>query len=350
MEMPISSEPSQLAKKADLRYVSERSEGFFRQKFGENFKYYNQTGDLIHDSKTLARIDGLVIPPAWEQVWICPSEDGHIQAVGQDSKGRRQYLYHPQWRKISQEAKFDNLVPFCGVLPRIRRRVTKDLKTRGLPKTRVLAAAVWILENTLIRVGNDEYAKENAHYGLTTLRRKHVDFVDEGVQFEFVGKSGVEHTLKVSDPRVVAIVKKCVDIPGYELFRFFGKDKKSDRIDSGDVNDYLQQIAGLDVTAKTFRTWGGTLGAARRLAVRQFEDAKQSLKNVQMVVREVARVLGNTPKICRESYIHPAVISSYQQGILVPHFEKSREQRLSHLSGLRLDEVTVVDLLRRYSS
>lgn len=347
METLFSPEPVKLAKKADLRYVSERSEGYLRQGDGDNFKYYDQEGRQIRDQKILKRVQSLVIPPAWEQVWICPQDNGHIQACGVDSKGRKQYLYHADWTEISKEAKFDRLVPFGRVLPRIRRQVKRDLEVRGLPRTKVLAAAVWLLENTLIRVGNDEYAKDNLHYGLTTLRKKHVDFDGGDVYFEFVGKSGIEHTLQVSDQRVVGIIRRCVEIPGYELFRYVIKDEGAQRIDSGDVNDYLQQVSGMDVTARTFRTWGGTLGAAQLLAGLQFEDEKQAIKNVKTTVKEVAKQLGNTPKICRDSYIHPAIVRTYQEGVLIPHFEQRRGEK--PMRGLTWYEGTMIDLLNKYS-
>jgi DNA topoisomerase-1 len=341
-------DPVESAKDAGLRYVDDRGPGIRRRRSGNGFVYTDSNGRPIRDRETLARIASLVIPPAWTDVWICPNPAGHIQAVGRDARGRKQYRYHPRWREVRDQTKYEKMVAFAHALPRIRKRVTRDLRRPGLPREKVLAAVVRLLETTLIRVGNDEYAKSNGHFGLTTLHDKHVSFRHGSIHFEFAGKSGVEHAIDLHDPRLAKIVRQCRDIPGHELFQYVDDDGNRHKIDSTDVNEYLHEIAGEEFTAKDFRTWAGTVLAA--MALREFEkfDSQAACKrNIVTAVEAVAEKLGNTKAVCRKCYIHPAVLDSYMDGSLVETLKQRAETRLrSALHALKPEEAAVLTLLR----
>ena len=325
---------------AQLRYVSDTRPGLQRIRHGRAFRYVGADGEPVHDLPTLRRIRSLAIPPAWTEVWICPVAHGHIQAVGRDARGRKQYRYHARWRAVRDEAKFDRVIEFGRALPAIRERVEKDLALPGLSREKVLAGVVRLLEMSLIRVGNVEYARENRSYGLTTLRTRHVTVEGARLRFEFRGKGGKRHTVDVSDRRLAAVVRRCQDLPGHELFQYLDEEGQRQSIDSADVNDYLRDIGGEDFTAKDFRTWGGTVLAALALAGPDPENG-EARRRLSAAVNTVAARLGNTPTICRKCYIHPDVIAA--------HVEGSLEAGLSGRdgAGLSADEAAVLNLLIR---
>jgi DNA topoisomerase I len=344
----IGLEPEELAGEADLKYVSDDKPGFSRQKVNGEFKYYDLEGQWIRDKKTLERIENLVIPPAWEDVWISPYANGHIQATGRDEKGRKQYRYHGKWNEISNEKKFSRMVLFSEILPKLRYRIDKDMEKRALTQEKILATIVWLLENTYIRVGNEEYAKQNQHFGLTTLRNKHVEINGTTVTFEFTGKSGKRHFVTISDPLVVKTLRKLEELPGYELFQYIDENGERHEVDSQDVNDYLKQIAGDSISAKDFRTWGGTvLSAATLKQFGEFKNKKEALKNINKAIKTVALHLRNTPKVCRTYYIHPVVPVTYQQNVLIPFFLKMESKK--PIRNLTRDESGVAELLRAYA-
>lgn len=314
------------AKLAGLRYVIPSGRGITRQPSKEGFDYFDAHGDPITDDKTLARIKSLVIPPAWTSVWISPSPNGHIQAIGRDARGRKQYRYHPEYRKVRDLIKFDRMRAFGEALPDIRKAVDKDLSLPGMPKRKVLAAVVKLLETSYIRIGNEEYAEENNSFGLTTLRNQHVQVLGDTLKFKFRGKSGQHHTIEVHDKRLAKIVRRCKDIPGSSLFEYIDEDGKPETIDSGDVNEYLREISGGDFTAKDFRTWGGTcLAASCFLARCACEEENTATKAaIVEVVKEVAARLGNKPATCRKYYIHPTVLECYEAGRLREYAAKYR--------------------------
>jgi DNA topoisomerase-1 len=318
----IVTDPVQSAKSAGLRYVYDNGRGIQRRKFRGAFRYIGVDGAPVRDPEVLKRIKSLVIPPAWTDVWICPTANGHLQATGRDAKGRKQSRYHPKWREVRDEAKYERMLLFGAALPRIRQRVEHDLRLPGLPREKVLATIVRLLETTSIRVGNTEYAKENKSYGLTTMRRRHVRVEGSKVRFDFRGKSGVRHTIDIEDKRLAKIVAQCNDIPGYELFTYLDHDGACHRVDAADVNAYLAEItAGHSeehFTAKDFRTWAGTVLAAKMLReFAQFQNEREAKKNVVRAIQSVAQHLGNTPSVCRKCYVHPAVVDSYLSGGLV---------------------------------
>lgn len=320
MQEPLS-ETEALAKEARLHYINPDSKGFSRVKNGKGFIYFNIHGAKLVDPSIIDRIENLRIPPAWENVWISPMKNSHIQAVGIDDKGRKQYIYHPDWIALSQEKKFNKMSFFSSVLPEIRKKISSDMALPGLTQEKVLATIVWLLDHTYIRIGNEEYAKENQHYGLTTLRNRHVDIEGSQVTFRFVGKSGKEHEVSISHPRVARTIKKLEALPGYELFQYMSDNGKRHQVTSDEVNDYLQILTGETISAKDFRTWGGTVLSAATLY--RFGDAqtqKDAKKNITQSVRLVSRQLGNTPTVCRTYYIHPVIPKTYQEKILVPHF------------------------------
>jgi DNA topoisomerase I len=312
-----------------LRYLCDEDvPGIRRVRHGSGFVYFDPRGRKITDENTLARIRSIVIPPAWQEVWICPLRYGHIQATGRDARGRKQYRYHPLWRAWKDEAKYQQLAAFGRALPQIRRRVGRDLAKPGLPREKVLAAIVRLLERTMIRVGNDEYARANRSYGLTTLLDNHVRFYSGKLKFAFRGKSGIARRVVLRDPRLLRVVRHCQDIPGQTLFQYYDDDGKRRRVGSGDVNDYLRQISGVDFTAKFFRTWGGTLivmcALMKKPAPRNEREAKRQIAEA---VRDAAHQLGNTTTVCRKYYVHPAVIDAYESGRLAR--ARSREQSYS---------------------
>jgi DNA topoisomerase-1 len=315
--------------KAGLVYIDDQGPGIRREKVGDDFRYVAPDGSIIDDLQTLARIKALAIPPAYTQVWICPDPFGHIQATGRDARGRKQYRYHQQWHEVRDATKYQQLEEFARALPRIRRAVERDLKTRGLGRQKVLAVVVRLLEMTLIRVGTQKYARSNKSYGLTTLRRRHTRVIGDRVRFQFKGKSGVRHDVTVNDRRVARIVKRCMEIPGHELFTYLDDDGVKRVAGSADVNAYLKQVSGTDFTAKHYRTWAASVYAMAQLQARDAEwrlTADAALdrplssaalqRTVAEVVKETAQRLGNTPTVCRKCYIHPAVIEAWMAGDL----------------------------------
>jgi DNA topoisomerase I len=326
----------QSARKAGLRYVIPKGSGIRRRHSGSGFTYLDPDDNTIHDAETIKRIHSLVIPPAWTSVWISPDPDSHIQAVGRDARGRKQYRYHPAYRRMRDLVKFDRMRAFGRALPRIRRILGRDLARRGLPKRKVLAAVVKLLETTYIRVGNEEYAEENGSFGLTTLRDQHVQVLGEMLKFRFRGKSGQKHEITLKDPHLARILRKCKDIPGSALFQYLDENGEPQSIESGDVNEYLREISGGDFTAKDFRTWGGTCLAASLLlekcASGSDPEVKQEIKSVLVdVVKDVACKLGNKPTTCKKYYIHPAIIDCYSAGNLRELAQKFRETSSAYL-------------------
>jgi DNA topoisomerase I len=303
------------AAEAGLRYVTDSSPGYRRKTNGEHFKYLDTHGKPIRDEERLLRIKRLAIPPAWTDVWICPSPTGHVQATGRDARRRKQYRYHERWRELRDENKFDRLADFGKALPKIRRRVTKDLKLRGVPREKVLATVVRLLERTFIRIGNEEYARKNKSFGLTTIKNRHVTVRGPHLRFRFRGKSGRQHEVDITDRRIAKIVSKCQDLPGQDIFQYVSDDDEVRNVTSQDVNDYLREITNENFTAKDFRTWAGTLLTAIALnAQGAFETKKQAKANVKTAVCAVAQLLGNAPAICRKCYVHPAVVEAYLGG------------------------------------
>jgi DNA topoisomerase-1 len=308
--------PAEELRAAHLTYVSDLDPGIRRRKAGQGFNYLDAEGKPVTDEATLDRIRKLAIPPAWTDVWIAPGERGHIQATGRDVKGRKQYRYHARWREVRDGGKYGRLIAFGRALPKLRKQVDHDLARRGLPREKVLAAVVRVMEITLIRVGNEEYAKANKSFGLTTLRDRHARIGPAKAVFEFRGKSGKVHTTGFSDRRLARIVKACQDLPGQRLFQYLDDEGQRHSVESADVNAYIHAAMGEDFSAKDFRTWAGTLAAARALVALPECDEGGARKNVVTCVKAVAGVLGNTPAVCRKAYIHPAVLEAYQAGRL----------------------------------
>ena len=347
--MPITRavNPIESAKSAGLRYVSDQARGIRREMGPLGFKYIGLNGKVLRNAAELKRIRSLAVPPAWTDVWICADPRGHLQATGRDARGRKQYRYHQDWRACRDENKYDRMQQFAAALPDIRKRTEAHLARPGLPREKVLATVVQLLEKSLIRVGNDEYAKANRSFGLTTLRNKHVDVKGSTLKFEFRGKSGVEHSVDVNDRRLARIVKQCRDLPGQELFQYIDDDGTHQDVTSQDVNAYLKEISGEDFTAKDFRTWAGTVLAAR--ALREFDEpdsVAQTKKNVLQAIEAVAGMLGNTRAVCRKSYIHPAIIDSYMDGSMVDCLRRRGNVR-KMISKLRPDEVAVLTILQQ---
>lgn len=311
------------------------------------FIFLDKDGQRV-PAKTAERILKLNIPPAWRDVTISTDPNDYIQAIGFDDRGRRQYIYHPEWLKKNQDYKFDQLIAFGERLPTLRETVTAHMREHRLTQNRVVATVVWLLENTFIRVGNKTYAEENKSYGLTTMREKHVEFVGNKVMFSFRGKSGVSHELGVTHPRVVKTIKQCLDIPGYEVFQYFNEDKEKKVVDSGDVNDYLKTYTGADFSAKDFRTWGGSVMAGDCLYEKgEAENELEIKKNIAEAVGNVSKQLGNTKKVCRTYYIHPKIISSYEREILIPHFERSLSRSGRRKPALTAEEYATWSLIKK---
>ncbi len=347
-DLKVAVDPEEAAEEAGLRYVNDSSPGYTRKAKGDEFEYFDTDGKKITDEKRLLRIRRIAIPPAWTDVWICPSANGHIQAVGRDARRRKQYRYHERWREVRDEGKYEKMVLFGQALPKIRKAIEKDLALPGLPREKVLATVVELLERTFIRIGNEEYAKENNSFGLTTLKNRHVDVDGTTISFRFRGKSGVKHEKEVRDRRVAKIIKKLQDLPGQELFQYVDAEGEVRNVTSGDVNDYLKEITGQDFTAKDFRTWAGTVLAAIALTAQEaFENKKQAKANVKTAIHAVAHVLGNTPAVCRKCYIHPAVLESYLDGTLSNSLkQKTEEALIEKIDDLRDEEVKVLKFLR----
>jgi DNA topoisomerase I len=341
-------DPAESSKQAGLRYVTDAKPGFTRKKWGKTFRYFNTDGKQIKDEETLKRIRSLVIPPAWTDVWICPIANGHLQATGRDARKRKQSRYHPRWRTVRDETKYERMKLFGEALPVIREHVEQDLALPGLPREKVLATIVRLLETTFIRIGNEEYAKENHSYGLTTLHDRHVDVQGSTVHFKFRGKSGKLHKIDLNDKRLARIVKKCQDLPGYELFQYVDEEGNPHSVDAADVNEYLRAITNEPFTAKDFRTWAGTVLACALL--REFnacDSQNQAKKNVVQAINAVAERLGNTPSVCRKCYVHPAVIESYMGGTMVKAFEEQiRREVANSKHALRQEERDLLHLLQ----
>ena len=336
------------AKAAGLRYVTDRGPGIARRHTGARIDYIGPDGAPLTDRTELSRIKALAIPPAWRDVWICPSPNGHIQATGRDAKGRKQYRYHPRWREVRDEVKYDRMVSFGRGLPALRAQVERDLARPGLPQRKVLAALVRLLETTLIRVGNEEYARQNDSFGLTTMRDRHVNVSGSAVRFRFKGKSGKEHEVDVMDRRLAAVIKRSQDLPGYELFQYLDGDGARRTIESADVNAYIRDAVGGDFTAKDFRTWAGTVLAARALQeLAVFGTKAQARRNVLQAVESVAKRLGNTKTVCRKCYIHPAVIHAYLDGSLLRTLARRAKAEIKRARvALPAEEAAVLSLLQ----
>jgi DNA topoisomerase-1 len=313
----LAPEPAHSAAAAGLRHVSDAAPGISRRRAGRGFTYTGPDGKTVRDRATLARIRALAIPPAWTEVWIAADPKGHIQATGRDARRRKQYRYHPSWHEVRHETKFGRMLAFSAALPRIRRALAADLALPGLPRRKVLATVVRLLECTQIRVGNDEYARANRSYGLTTFRDRHVEVNGSTLHFEFRGKSGKPHTVDVADRRLARIVARCQAIPGEELFQYLDEDGARQTIDSGDVNDYIREIAGEEFTAKDFRTWAGTVLASEALLALGVPSSEREAKaNILAAIDKVAGQLNNTRAVCRKYYVHPEVLAAYGEGVL----------------------------------
>jgi DNA topoisomerase I len=340
-------DPKDAAESAGLLYVTDERPGIERRRAGDDFSYFKPNGEPLRDEATLERIRKLAIPPAWTGVWICPKPNGHLQATGRDARGRKQYKYHPQFREVRESTKYEHMMDFARALPAIRAKLAQHMALRGLPREKVLATVVHLLETTLIRVGNDDYAKTNKSFGLTTLRDPHVKVEGSELRFQFKGKGGKSWRLRLKDRRIAKIVKACQELPGQELFQYFDENGELKDVTSADVNAYLREITGRDITAKDFRTWAGTVLAA--LALREFEafDSQAGAKkNLRAAIERVASRLGNTPTICRKCYIHPEVLSAYTEGALLLEIKEQLEAELrADLGALKPEEAAVLALL-----
>jgi len=341
-------DPKGAAESAGLRYVSDARPGIRRKKVGSGFTYTRFDGTRLSEKDVLKRIKSLAIPPAWTDVWICPFADGHIQATGRDAKGRKQYRYHAGFREVRESTKYEHVVAFADALPGIRDKVKEHMSLRGLPREKVLATVVHLLETTLIRVGNDEYAEQNNSYGLTTLKNRHVAVDGNEVRFRFTGKSGRQWSLRVRDRRGAKIIKACQELPGQELLQYIDEAGNCQDVTSTDVNAYLREITGKDITAKDFRTWAGTVLAAMALGeLQSFDSAAQAKRNLRSAIEKVSARLGNTSTICRKCYIHPEVLSSYLDGNLVLELKARAENELRRgMEDLKPEEAAVLALLR----
>jgi DNA topoisomerase-1 len=345
---PLPKDPELSAKAAHCRYIDDTGPGITRVKSGKGFRFVGADGKPVKSPEVLARIKALVIPPAWTKVWICPHEDGHIQATGRDVRGRKQYRYHARFREVREETKYERMMQFAEALPVIRAKIDEDLSKPGLVREKVLATVVRLLEITLIRVGNEEYARENGSFGLTTMRTRHVDITGSSVKFRFRGKSGKEHAVKVHDRRLARVVGRCNDLPGEVLFQYLDDEGERHSVESDDVNEYLHAISGAEFTAKDFRTWAGTVLAAQALkALECFDTQAAAKKNIVEAVKNVSSRLGNTPSVCRKCYVHPQIFDAYLDGHLVAVLQERAERELrDSLAALSSEEAAVLVLLR----
>jgi DNA topoisomerase I len=348
-EKTPSQDPAEAARAAGLTYVRDDAPGITRKGAGKGFSYVDAAGKPVKDKDELGRIKRLGIPPAWTKVWICPSARGHIQATGRDARGRKQYRYHARWREVRDETKYHKMIAFAHALPALRDKVDRDLGLPGLPREKVLATVVRLLETTLIRVGNDEYARDNDSYGLTTLRDGHAKIDGARIRFRFRGKSGKEHEVGLRDRRLARIVKRCQDLEGDELFQYVDEGGETHRVSSGDVNEYLRAASGEEFTAKDFRTWAGTVLAAMALSeLEAFDSEAEAKRNVVQAVEAVARRLGNTRAVCRRCYVHPEVVDAYLDGGMVDVMKRRAEVELrGALSKLPPEEAAVLALLQQ---
>lgn len=337
--MPDAASPEHLPR--DLHYVDDSRPGISRKKRGKAFQYYNPGGDRITDANEIKRLNALAVPPAYTDVWICPDPRGHLQATGRDARGRKQYRYHPRWREVRDIDKYSRLQAFGKALPKLRKKLEAQLAEPGFSREKVLATVVMLLDATLIRVGNTQYAKQNKSYGLTTLRNRHVDVAGSEIQFHFRGKSGIEHEVSVKDRRLAKVVKRCQELPGQDLFQYLDEQGERHTISSSDVNDYLHQLTGADFTAKDYRTWAGTAMALAVLRELEWQPESQAKSHVVATVKDVAKQLGNTPAVCRKCYIHPAVLEHFTLG------ELSRLPKPRVRKGLKAEEVALAMFLER---
>lgn len=347
--MPPAPEALASAREAGLRYVTDQSPGIVRETAGKTIRFKDAEGRVVKDAATLARIKRLAIPPAWTEVWICPQANGHIQATGRDARRRKQYRYHPDWSSVRDGAKFERMIAFGRALPRIRARVARDMSRGRLDRRKVLATMVRLLETTLVRIGNEEYAKQNHSFGLSTMRDRHVKIARGTLHFEFRGKSGKDHEIDLHDPRLASIVRQTQELPGQDLFQYLDENGEVQKIGSNDVNEYLREIAGEEFSAKDFRTWAGTVLAAVALReFEKFETKSQARKNLVQAIEHVAGRLGNTPSVCRKCYIHPVVMESYLDGVTLERIEAKANQALRRGStDLNAEERAVLAFLRR---
>ncbi len=333
------------AEDAGLRYVSDDRPGYTRKAKGDGFEYFDAEGKAIRDEPRLQRLKQLAIPPAWTDVWICPVSNCHIQATGRDARRRKQYLYHERWREVRDENKYDRMIAFGKALPKIRRRVAKDLKLPGLPRNKVLATVVQLLERTFIRIGNEEYARDNKSFGLTTMKDRHVEVKGSKLRFRFRGKSGKEHEVDVTDRHIAKIISKLQDLPGQDLFQYLDDDGEVRDISSQDVNEYLREITNEDFSAKDFRTLAGTVLTAIALNAQDgFESKKQAKSNINTAIKAVSRILGNTPAICRKCYVHPAIFESYLDQKSIEGLKQMTEEAMEDVD-LRSSEKAVLNFL-----
>lgn len=338
--------PETSAKRASLVHTSDEEPGIRRKGKPGRFSYMDPDGKTLGEGKTLARIRGLAIPPAWTDVWISPEAEGHLQATGRDDRGRKQYRYHPRWSACRDEVKYSSLVDFAKALPRLRSRIDADLRRHGLPRERVIASVVWLLDNTMIRVGNAAYARDNKSFGLTTLRDRHVEITGSTLRFTFKGKSGKEWQLKLADRRIAKVVRGAQDIPGQHLFQYRNGDGSRHAIRSQDVNDYIREATGADFSSKHFRTWGGTIGAATLFALEPPPDSKAARRRAMNgIIDQVAQRLGNTRAVCRKCYIHPLVLEAWENGTLTEEMLAARRSFRKPLAGLDEEETLVLKWL-----
>ncbi|WP_347159028.1 DNA topoisomerase IB [Pontibacter chitinilyticus] len=340
-------DPSKSAAMAGLRYTSDARPGYTRKKVGKGFQYLDEHGAPVTDDQKLERLKGLVIPPAWTEVWICKSPKGHLQATGRDIKGRKQYIYHPQWKQVRNLTKFGRMISFGKHLPQLRERLEQDITSRKLDRRKVTALVLTIMDNALIRIGNRQYAEANSSYGLTTLRDKHVKIEGNKIKFSFRGKKGVEQEIDLKDRQLARLVKKCRDIPGYDLFQYYDEQGERQTLESGDVNEYLREATEEDFTAKDFRTWGGTVRMVECLE--QVLDEQPELgkeKSIKEAVKGVAKGLGNTPSVCSKYYIHPEVVNLFREDKLLRYLQRhdATAPKVNHLSGT---EELVLKMLER---
>ena len=347
--MGVTTEHRRAATRAGLKYVSDGFAGISRRRAGSGWVYFAPNGARIRDADKRKRLNLLAIPPAWTDVWICPDPDGHIQATARDARGRKQYRYHTSYREARDRSKFRHMLEFSEVLPTLRERVERDLKAEDLHRNQILATVIRLLDKTLIRVGNDEYARENRSYGLTTLRRRHVKTSGDSIRFSFRGKSGVEHNVAVTDRRLARIIQRCQELPGQEIFQYLDADAKRQTITSDDVNAHWREVTSRDVTAKDFRTWGGTMQAAMALqAMGVAASRREADRNVLAALDQVCGRLGNTRTVCRKYYVHPALINAYLMGrtVALPSATIRRHIRRNKTAALRRDEVAVLQFLQ----
>jgi DNA topoisomerase-1 len=347
-KIEVATDPVEVAEDAGLRYVSDDQPGYTRKPKGHDFEYFDTDGKPLHDETRRLRIQRLAIPPAYKDVWICPSPNGHIQATARDARGRKQYRYHERWREARDENKYDRMLVFGQALPKIRRQVNKDMGLHDLPRNKVLATVVHLLGRTFIRIGNEEYARDNKSFGLTTMRNRHVDVKGAKLSFSFRGKSGVEHEIDVSDRRLANIIRRLQDLPGQDIFQYEDEAGEVRNVTSQDVNDYLQEITGEGFTAKDFRTWAGTVLTAMALSAQgPAENKTQAKKNIKDSITAVAKILGNTPTICRKCYVHPVVLESYLDGDMIEGLKQKTEEALSeNLEDLRAEEAAVMSFIQ----